>query len=232
MAKIRDGYLEKLDKYLLHGYKTLDHIAMTAEQKLRTQIVYEAYQVWVQNKQVRPMDLCRRISERVYEQMLIQAARNPKIADFVAQCGIESGKKRSVTALYNDVQAFNYIVGKFDTPVTNIEKAKVVDASDWLIEHGMQTGDGRDVGKGADLKMRLNNDFDERQQATTDLAQTDISIVGDVSIVKHDRVNLSEEERQRISQKFGLSTKEVTTLVENRDGVWVPNQDEHDIYEE
>ena len=232
MAKVSDAYLDVLDKYLYHGLTSLEHVAMTPEQKLRTQIVYEAYQVWLSNKQVRPMELCKRIANRVYDQLLVQARRDPKTQAFVERCKIMEGKSRSTVELYNDVAAFNHIVGQFTAPVQHIEKAKVLDASDWLIEHGMQMGDGRDVAKGADLKMRMNKDFDEQQQGFEELANADMNITGDVSVVKSDRTNYTPEQRREYAKRFGLSEKEVIYLVQNAEGTFVPEEDAHDPFAE
>ena len=217
MAALRDGYLEVLDKWIYNGYTSLDGMAMTPTQKLRTQIVWEAYQVWLQNKQIQPMDLCRRIAARTYEQMLKQAERDPNVKVFLERCNVKMGSKRSPTELYNDVQALNHIVAMFTAPTTEIEKAKVVDASDWLIQHGKQTGDGRDVSKGADLKMRLHKDFDEQVAGYEDLANTDINITGDVGVVKPGRTNYTEEEKKAFAKRFHISDKEVVDLVQGDD---------------
>lgn len=231
MGALRDSYLEVLDKWLYNGYTSLDGMSMTAQQKLRTQIVYEAYQVWLQNKQIKPMDLCRKVAARTYAQMLLQAERDPKVKTFLEQCGVRPGKSRSMMELYNDVQALNHIIATFTAPTTDIEKAKVADASDWLITHGMQTGDGRDVAKGADLKMRLHKDFDAQDAGYEDLANTDINITGDVSVVKPGRQNYTEEEKRAFAKRFGISEKEVVELIQGVDGAWEP-ESEPDIFDE
>jgi len=226
MAALRDGYLEILDKWLYKGYTTLDDMAMSPQQKLRTQLVYEAYQVWLQNKQINPMDLCRRIAARTYEQMLIQAERDPKMKAFLERCNVRKGKKRSVIELYNDVQALNHIVATFTAPTADIEKAKVVDASDWLIQHGKQTGDGRDVGKGSELKMRLNKDFDAQEAGYENMANTDVNITGDVSVVKPGRSNYTEEQKRAFAKRFDISEKEVVDLIKTDDGTYEPIEKE------
>lgn len=224
MARLSNTYLTLLDKWLYGGYPTLNHFQFTPEQKLRTQIVYEAYQVWLQNKQIDPMDIMRQIANRTYQQYIEKAKLDPETAAFVEKCGIELNNPRTIKQLYNDVEALNHIIGTFTAPVTNIEKAKVVDASDWLIRNGMKTGDGRDVYKGADLKMRLNKDFDEREAGYEDMANTDVTITDDVSIVKPDRTNYTDEEKKRIAKRYGISTKSVIDLVQKADGSFGPEE--------
>ena len=232
MSKLGDSYLDLLEKWLHHGY-SLQSSKMTAEQKLRTQIVYEAYQVWLQNKQIRPLDLCQRISARTYEQLLRTSTHDEKIAAFISSAGIREGMTRSMTQLYNDVKALNYIIGHFAAPTQHIEKAKVVDASDWLINHGMQTGDGRDVAKGADIKMRLYKDFDEKELGYEDLANTDVNITEDVSVVKPDRKNYTDEQKKAFAKRYGISEREVVTMIETEDGVYeaAKKDDEFDVFD-
>ena len=230
MAALREGYLDVLDKWLYNGYSTLDGMAMTPPQKLRTQIVWEAYQVWLQNKQIQPLELCRKIAARTYTQMLVQAERDVNVKVFLERCGVTVGKQRTITELYNDVQALNHIIGMFTAPTTDIEKAKVVDASDWLIQHGKQTGDGRDVAKGADLKMRLHKDFDAQGAGYEDLANTDINITGDVSVVKPGRQNYTDEQKKEWMKKYHISEKEVVDLVQGDDGSWEPEREKVDVF--
>lgn len=237
MAKVRDSYLVLLDKWLYNGYP-LKSSRMTDEQKLRTEIVYEVYQVWLQNKQIDPMDITRQVAERKYRQMIEQSRVDPEMAERCQQLGIayideKSGQvsRRGQTALYNDVVALNHIIGTFTAPVTNIEKAKVVNASDWLIQHGMATGDGRDVYKGADLKMRLNKEFDEREAGYEDMANADINISDDVSIVKPDRENYTDEEKRKFAKRFGVSEKSVIELMEKADGSFGPEEEGEDVFD-
>jgi hypothetical protein len=159
--------------------------------------------------------------------MLQKAERDPQTKIFLEQCGIKAGRQRSTTELYNDVKALNHIITTFTAPTTAIERAKVVDASDWLIQHGMKTGDGRDVDKGAQLKMRLHKDFDEKEAGYEDMAKTDVGITSDVSVVKPGRQNYTEEEKKKFSKQYHISEREVVDLVENDEGEWVP-----DVFEE
>ena len=96
----------------------------------------------------------------------------------------------------------------------------MVDASDWLIQHGKRTGDGRDVAKGADLKMRLHKDFDAKEAGYEDMANTDISITSDVSVVKPGRTNYTDEQKKALAKQYNITVNEVVTLEQNADGVW------------
>lgn len=217
--RVGEKYLSTVEKFIFSGC-SLRHMNMTEEQKLRTMIVYEAYQIWITDKQIRPMDICRRISARIYSDMLSRAEKDPVYRDLCAKLGIRPGVPRDYSRLSNDVQTLDHIIGRFNTPTANIEKAKVIDASDWLIEEGMKSGNDRAVKNGADLKMKLNKDFDEQQQGFENLADTDINITADVSVVKPDRKNYTEEEKRALAKQFGLPEKEVEDLILSAGGVY------------
>ena len=114
----------------------------------------------------------------------------------------------------------NHLIGVFDTPTTNIEKAKVVDASDWLIREGMKMGDARAVKSGADIKMQMNGNFQEKESPTDQMPDGEINITGDVSVIKRDRVNYTDEEKQKYAKKYGLTQKQVQDLIQQPDGSW------------
>lgn len=225
MSALGENYLSKLNTWLYNGYTSFEDFNMTPTQKLRTQIVYEAYQVWLQNKQIRPMDLCRKIAARTYTQMQERATYDPNVKIFLEKCGIKMGRQRSLNELYKDVDALNYIIKTFTAPITDIEKAKVVDASDWLIQHGMRTGKEKAVAKGAELKMQLNKNFDEKEAGYEDMAKTDINITGDVGVVKPGRVNYTDEQKKDWSKKYHITEKEVVDLVQGEDWEEVQNVD-------
>lgn len=232
--KVSDGYLELVDKFIFKGIE-LRHMRMTEEQKLRTMIAYEAYQVWITNKQIKAMDICRRISTRIYEDMLSKAAHNPYYAELCDKLGIRPGIGRDYSKLANDVMTLDHIIGMFNAPTAHIERAKVEDASDWLITEGMKSGNDRSVKSGADLKMKLHKDFDEQQQGFDNMADTDINITGDVGVVKVGRTNLTPEEKKKLSIKYGIPEKEVEDLVMNDEGLYETAPEEveigKDIYE-
>ena len=235
MAKVSDKYLSLVDKFIFGGL-SIRHVAMNDEQKLRTMIVYEAYQVWMTNKQIRPTDLCRRIASRIYGDMLLRADTDATYAALCDKLDIRPGVPRRYDKLANDVETFDYLVGRFNAPTANIEKAKVIDASDWLIEEGMKNGNDRAVKNGVDIKMKLHRDFDEREQGYDNIANTDINITGDVSVVKPDRQNYTEEQKRAFAKRFGLPEREVEELIRNADGVYetapMEQEKEFDIFDE
>ena len=66
----------------------------------------------------------------------------------------------------------------------------------------------------------------------------DIGITDDVSIIKRDRVNYTDEEKRRMARKYGLTDKQVTDLIQSPDGEWqIPDEQpepepEKDVFDE
>lgn len=234
MAKVGDNYLELVDKFIFMG-GSIRHMAMTEEQKLRTMIVYEVYQIWISNKQIKPMDVCRRVSSRIYADMLARAEHDATYAELCQKLNIRPGMNREYSKLANDVATLDHLVGRFNAPTLNFEKHKVIDASDWLITEGMKSGNDRSVINGAKLKMDLFKGFDERQQGFDNIAETDINITGDVSVVKPDKENYSDEFKKQLAIKNGLTVHEVEDLLMNDKGEYetAPQEEERepDIFE-
>lgn len=214
---VSEKYLDTLGKFILGGY-SLKNANMTLQQKMRTMIVYEAYQMFVMNRQIKPIELCRNISRRMYATYLEKSATDSEAAEMCRACGIAHGKKRDFCSLSSDVQALNYIVGMLDNPTPAIERAKVMDASDWLVMEGMKMGNTNSVAKGAELKMRLHKDFDEREQEFDKTAQSDINISGDISIIKAGCQNFTIEEKKKLAKHFGGNIQEVEDLIQSSKG--------------
>lgn len=223
---ITTNVLEKVDKWLFQGLP-LEHMNFTPEQKYRCRVVYEAYQLWLQNKQIKPTDVLRRISQREYAILLQKAQDGNKDAeDLCRRMKITPERRRSVSEISFDVQMLNHIIATFNTDTSAIDKAKVLDSADFLMSEGKKTMDFGAVYKGADVMMRLYDDFKEKDNVADRMANTDLSITEDVSIIKSNRVNITDEEKHKLAKRFGLDVKDVVDMMENDDGVYIDPEDE------
>lgn len=228
-------YLSRIEKWLLGGL-TLERMNMTLVQKFRARLAYEAYQVWMQNKQIRPADLMRRLAARDYDELLRQAAQGNEDAQlYVGALRIRKDEPRTVSEISNDVYVFNWLVGRFSTSESHINRAKYQDAADWLLRTGMQMG-GKEgisaVDKGAEKLRVLENNFQEQENAADSMAGMDMQITGDVSVIKSDRVNYTEEEKKRLAAKYHLTPTEVRDMIQNEDGVYEAVDEEKDPFME
>lgn len=237
MSQVSQAFYDKIERWMLGGLD-INRMSMSDDQKYRAMVVYEAYHEWLTNKQIVPTRVMRNISARNYP-VLLQKARggDERAITMVKAMNIREGVQRTPTEISNDVAALNWFIGRFDVDTTNIEKAKVLDASDWLISEGQKMGNITAVAAGANLKMKMNNDFKEDKNEADKMPMMEINITGDVSVIKRDRVNYTDEERKRIARKYGLSEKQVINMIQDSNGTWqMPSEEgdkpkEKDIYE-
>ena len=237
MSQVSQAFYDKIERWMLGGLD-INRMSMSDDQKYRAMVVYEAYHEWLTNKQIVPTRVMRNISARNYP-VLLQKARSgdERAITMVKAMNIREGVQRTPTEISNDVAALNWLIGRIDVDTTNIEKAKVLDASDWLISEGQKMGNITAVAAGANLKMKMNNDFKEDKNEADKMPMMEINITGDVSVIKRDRVNYTDEERKRIARKYGLSEKQVINMIQDSNGTWqMPSEEgdkpnEKDIYE-
>lgn len=229
------NYLMKLERWIYaNGELSLQKMNMRVEQQYRSRLCLTAFYAWMQEKQCNVRTLITNIARRDYAQLVREAALGNEDAKYYVdqlpiRCdGDGNVIERTVSEIRNDIYVFNWIVGKFDTPKKNIHKAVYEDAAMWLINYGMKNGDPKSVDRGADKIARINNDFKEEDNAAEQMPNTDINITGDVSVVKTDRVNLSDEEKERLRKKYGLTAKEMTQELEEVNGVWQQQEEDED----
>ena len=226
MSNISPKYLAKLEKWFYNGL-SIESCDQTAEQKMRTKIVYEAYNRWLQDKQINVYDVVRRIAQREYAMALTLAAQGNALAqEFVQGCKIQPGRQRTAVELSNDVRAFNHIIAYLSVDEHAVDKMKVHDAADFLLREGKKMGNMQSVRQGADLLMQLNNNFNEQQNAADQMPSLDLNITGDVTIIKRDRYNYTDEEREKLKRRVGMTDAEFTELKQASDGSWImPDED-------
>lgn len=215
-SPIGQRYLKLLDHHVIDGV-TLFGCGMNDEMRLRTIIVKEAWAIWLKNPMIKQLDLVRRISTRIYAEVLDRAKTDERWARLVENTGLKPGMVRTPAQLRNDVEALDHLVAVTETPARAIEKAKVQHSSDWLIQRGMEKDDTKAVASGAKLKMELNGNFDEKEQDYSKVANVQVNITGDVSVVKPDRHNYTEEEKRKFAKDHGMTVAEVQDLIEGQD---------------
>lgn len=235
MSKPSVNFLEKVDRWILAGI-AIDKMAMSPDQRFRALLAYEAYQIWLQDRQIRPIDVMRRLANREYPMILKKAKEGNQTAqEYVAAMNIREGVPRTITELANDVAVLNHLVSRFNVSTDDIERAKVQDASDWLIREGMKARKFSAVKSGSDIKMQLHDNFRAKENASDQISVGQINITGDVSVVKRDRSNYDPKEIERMRRKYGLSKADVIEMVQSADGTYAPfdfdeEEGERDIF--
>ena len=234
MSKPSDNAVEITKKWFLHnGNVGLERMNMTYPQKYRAKLVYELYSLFINDKDIDLMATARNIAARDYAQMLEQANNEnastpPNLQElskkYVAALKIKPGMKRSYSELSNDLYVFDKIVGAFDNVSMAVQKAKTINDLDWASREGKKMGDVKSVISAAKERMNLFNNFDEKKDVASQMPKTNINITGDVTVVKPDNKNLTDEELKKLYSKYGLSQKDIIEMKENGEGVFVPDE--------
>ena len=218
MSGLTERTLSRIDKWLSYG-TSIEAAFPKLEQRYRMQVCSEFYKRWTQNRDIDPRTVCRNIARRDYELFLKQAAQGNRDAqDYVIALKITVNDEgnvcpRTVTELNNDVLVCNHLIRFFQTDESPRHKAMFLGSAEWLIRTGKQTNNDRAVAKGMEALAKVYKDFDEERDATDEMPDMSrIAITQDVSIVKRDRVNYTEEEKLRMARKYGLTTKDLQEI--------------------
>lgn len=220
MSQITEGTRARIDKWLSLG-TPINSVFHKLDQRYRMQVCSEFYKRWVQNKDIDPRTTCRNIARRDYELFFNQAAQgNKKAQDMVLALRItldDEGniRPRTVTELNNDVSVCNYLIRFFTTDESPRHKAMYLSSAEWLIRTGKQQNNDRAVDKGMQALANVYKNFDEERDATDEMPDMSrIAITQDVSIVKRDRVNYTDEYKAKMARKYGLTRKDLQDMEE------------------
>nr|WP_297655788.1 hypothetical protein [uncultured Prevotella sp.] len=220
MSQLTQNTLARIDKWLSNGV-SLETMFPKLEQRYRMQLCKEFYTRWVQNKDIDPRTTCRNIARRDYEMFLNQAGQgNQEAQAMVMALHIdidENGdiKPRTITELNNDVAVCNHIIRFFTTDESPRHKQMYISSAEWLIRTGKMQNNDRSVSKGMDALANIYGNFQEEKDATEEMPDMSrIAITQDVSIVKHDRVNYTDEYKRKMARKYGLTQKDMQEIAE------------------
>lgn len=220
MSQITQGTLARVDKWLSYG-TSIESAFPKLEQRYRMQVCAEFYKRWVQNKDIDPRTTCRNIARRDYELFFNQASQGNREAQemmLALHITIDDGgniKPRTVTELNNDVTVCNHIIRFFMTDESPRHKAMYLSSAEWLIKTGKQQNNDRAVDKGMQALANVYNNFDDERDATEEMPDMSrIAITQDVSIVKRDRVNYTDEYKAKMARKYGLTAKDMQDIAE------------------
>ncbi len=220
MSQITENTLARINKWLTYG-TSLETAFPRLEQRYRMQICAEFYKRWTQNKDIDPRTVCRNIARRDYELFVNQAAQGNKEAqDMLMALHItidDEGniRPRTVTELNNDVAVCNHLIRFFTTDESPRHKAMYLSGAEWLIRTGKQQNNDRAVDKGMQALAKVYKDFDEERDAADEMPDMSrIAITQDVSIVKRDRVNYTDEYKAKMARKYGLTAKDMADIEE------------------
>ena len=237
MSQITQGTLQRIDKWLACG-TSIETAFPKLEQRYRMQICAEFYKRWVQNKDIDPRTTCRNIARRDYELFFNQASQGNKEAQaMIIALNIrldDEGniRPRTVTELNNDVAVCNHLIRFFMTDESPRHKAMYLSSAEWLIRTGKQQNNDRAVDKGMQALANVYGNFLEEKDATDEMPDMSrIAITQDVSIVKRDRVNYTDEYKAKMARKYGLTQKDLQDMDDDALFSQDSKEDEPDYFE-
>ena len=228
MSQITQSTLVRIDKWLTSGVP-IASVFRQPEQRYRMQLCSEFYKRWVQNNDIDPRTTCRNIARRDYDLFFSQAAQGNKEAqEMVTALRItldDEGniRPRTVVELSNDVTVCNHIIRFFTADDSPRHRAMFLGSAEWLIRTGKQQNNDRAVAKGMEALAKVYKDFDEEKDATEEMPDMSrIAITQDVSIVKRDRVNYTDEYKAKMARKYGLTAKDMQEIADEAAFAAVP----------
>jgi hypothetical protein len=207
--------------------------------QFRARLALECYMLWQQNKTSNIRRMVQNIAARDYAMLMQNAALGSEEAQaMVKALGITRNEEtgavsaRRETEIANDIYVVNQLVGRLSVAKNHIQRAMYEDNIEWLIGFARKTGNVTAMREAQRNLEKINNDFkDEENPADAMKPGAERNITGDISIIKPDRTNYTEEELKAFAKKIGAKFEDVQEMIQNEDGVYV-NADGDDADDE
>lgn len=239
MSQPSQNYIDKVVRWA-YGQIDLQRMNMKPDQRFRARLALDVYHKFMENTTVPIRQMVKRIAARDYELLLRNAEMGIDDAcEMVAALGIRVDERgivsvRSETEIANDIYVVNQLCSRLNVAKQHIHKAMYEDNITWLMGFGRKTGNVSAIKEAQRNLEKINNDFQGEDDPQSQMPNTQINITGDVSVVKTDRQNLSDERKAELRKKYGLTEKELAQEMEEINGVWQPVEDgeEKDVFVE
>lgn len=233
MSTPSPNYCSKVKSWILCGVP-LERVITRPDQQLRALLVTEVYQHWIAQPTIEPRKMLENFAARKYAMLLKCAAEGDQQAKEMCEAlHITEGTVRSPHEISSDIYLLNYIVGELSTSKKHIHKLMFESNIEWMQNFGRQTGTWQAVKQANQDLARINNDFKDEDNPQDQMPNTNINITGDVSIIKSDRKSLTDEQREALRKKYGLTVAEEREMREAVEAEYVEvndDDDEKDIF--
>lgn len=234
MSQPSQNYIDKVVRWAYaNGDIELKRINMTPEQRFRARLCLDVYHKWMENKSIPIRQMIRRIAARDYALLLDNAALGIEGAQEMVRAlricrDPQTGAitVRSETEISNDVYVANALVGRLNVAKQHLHKAMYEDNIEWLMGFGRKTGNVSAIKEAQRNLEKINNDFKGDDDPQSTMPQTQINITGDVSIIKKGRSSLTDDQRNALRRKYGLTEKEMAVQMEEINGLWQQSEEE------
>ena len=235
MSQPSPNYIEKVVRWT-YGQVDLARMNMPLPGQFRARLALEVYMLWQQNKSGNIRRMVINIAARDYATLMTNAELgNTEAQEMVKALSIRRDERgvvsaRRETEVANDIYVVNQLVGRLSVAKNHIQRAVYEDNIEWLIQFGKKTGNVTAMREAQRNLEKINNDFKEDANPADAMKPgVERNITGDISIIKPDRSNYTEEELRQFAKKIGAKFEDVQEFVEGEEGYMVPadsNDDE------
>ena len=153
---------------------------------------------------------------------------------FKSVSGLKSARGQCKIITFKVSESYSFLLCQRVVLVDNSGKAVFEKRSMLKVQvmrEGKKAGNFQAVNQGAKILMDLNNNFEEHEDAADQMPKM-IAITADVSTIRVDRVNYTEEEKRKLAQRVGMSEQQVQELFQQEDGTYRLYEGEEEISEE
>jgi hypothetical protein len=227
MSQPSQNYIDKVVRWT-YGQVDLARMNIPLAGQFRARLALECYMLWQQNKTSNIRRMVQNIAARDYAMLMQNATLGSEEAQaMVKALGItqnEAGvvSARRETEIANDIYVVNQLVGRLSVAKNHIQRAMYEDNIEWLIGFARKTGNVTAMREAQRNLEKINNDFkDEQNPADAMKPGAERNITGDISIIKPDRTNYTDEELKAFAKKIGAKFEDVQEMIQNEDGVYV-----------
>ena len=227
MSQPSQNYIDKVVRWT-YGQVDLSRMNIPLAGQFRARLALECYMLWQQNKTSNIRRMVQNIAARDYAMLMQNATLGSEEAQaMVKALGItqnEAGvvSARRETEIANDIYVVNQLVGRLSVAKNHIQRAMYEDNIEWLIGFARKTGNVTAMREAQRNLEKINNDFkDEQNPADAMKPGAERNITGDISIIKPDRTNYTDEELKAFAKKIGAKFEDVQEMIQNEDGVYV-----------
>lgn len=138
---------------------------------------------------------------------------------------------RTYSELKNDLKVVEYISSFYAQGQRNISTMKVRHAANIMMRNGADTGNMKAVNDGATLLFKLDRlDQPETPEELGDeLIRMPIVVTSDVKKKFPNKTSHDTEEMKKIRKRWGVKIDEWQNMVEDEDGVYIPDEDKNSL---
>ena len=232
------NYIEKVVRWA-NGGIALEKINLRPDQRFRALLCMEVYRKWIEQPTTSIREMVKRLAARDYALFLHQAEMGMDDAKEIVQAvGIRKDEHGIIVArkeceIASDIYTVNQLCGRLSVSQNHLDKVLYMANTRWLSHFGQTTGNVSAIKEAQRNLEKINNDF-KGDANPADALRPGISrnVVSDISIIKPDRENYTEEELRKFAKKIGAKWQDVQEFIEGEDGTMVPAESDEQEDEE